>query len=133
MFDELFARFRTTPAAQGLLRRVESGGALTCGGVTGSGHAFLAAWLHREFPNRPVVLVAENLKAQESLHQDLETWLGAEGQSPKSKVQGRRTLHPIGHRPSPISGSSPRGKSCRTRTSFRTRMSSANGWKRWLN
>jgi transcription-repair coupling factor (superfamily II helicase) len=76
MFDELFARFRTTPAAQGLLRRVESGGALTCGGVTGSGHAFLAAWLHREFPNRPVVLVAENLKAQETLHQDLETWLG---------------------------------------------------------
>jgi transcription-repair coupling factor (superfamily II helicase) len=102
MFDELFARFRTTPAAQGLLRRVESGGALTCGGVTGSGHAFLAAWLHREFPNRPVVLVAENLKAQESLHQDLETWLGAEGQSPKSKVQGPRSPDASPDRPSPI-------------------------------
>lgn len=80
MFDELFSRLRQTPAAQGLLRRVEAGGALTCGGVAGAGHAFLAAWLHREFPHRPVVLVAENLKAQETLHQDLGTWLGRSGQ-----------------------------------------------------
>ena len=80
MFDELFSRLRQAPAAQGLLRRVELGGALTCGGVAGAGHAFLAAWLHREFPHRPVVLVAENLKAQETLHQDLETWLGLGGQ-----------------------------------------------------
>jgi transcription-repair coupling factor (superfamily II helicase) len=87
MFDELFARFRLAPAAQGLLRRVESGSALTCGGVTGSGHAFLAAWLRREFPQRPVVLVAENLKAQEVLHQDLETWLHV---GRESKVEGRR-------------------------------------------
>jgi len=83
MFDELFARFRTTPAAQSLLRRMGSGGALSCGGVTGSGHAFLAAWLHWEFPDRPVVLVAENLKAQETLHQDLETWF-------KAAAPGRR-------------------------------------------
>ena len=88
MFDELFSRLRHAPAAQGLLRRVESGGALTCGGVTGSGHAFLAAWLRREFPNRPIVLVAENLKAQETLHQDLETWLGKNGQ--RSAVSGQR-------------------------------------------
>ncbi|MEQ2007589.1 MAG: transcription-repair coupling factor [Limisphaerales bacterium] len=80
MFDELFSRLRHAPAAQGLLRRVESGGALTFGGITGSSHAFLAACLHKEFPNRPIVLVAENLKAQETLHQDLETWLGGRGQ-----------------------------------------------------
>ncbi len=88
MFEELFARFRQTPAAQGLLRRVESGGALTCGGITGSSRAFLAAWLHREFPNRPIVLVAENLKAQETLHQDVETWLGSQG-SQKSEVRSQ--------------------------------------------
>ena len=76
MFDELFSRLRHAPAAQGLLRRVESGGALTCGGVAGSTHAFLSAWLHKEFPNRPIVLVGDNLKTQEVLHQDLETWLG---------------------------------------------------------
>ena len=97
MFDELFSRLRHAPAAQGLLRRVESGGALTYGGVTGSGHAFLAAWLHKEFPNRPIVLVAENLKAQETLHQDLETWLG--GGKQKLEDSGQRianSLSPVG-------------------------------------
>ncbi len=91
MFDELFSRLRHAPAAQGLLRRVESGGALTCAGVTGSGHAFLAAWLHQEFPQRPVVLVAEKLKAQETLHQDLETWLSAGRQ--KAEDRGERREH----------------------------------------
>ncbi len=80
MFDPLFAQLRQTPAAQALLRRVAAGGALTWGGVAGAGHAFVAAWLHREFPGRPIVLVAEHLKAQETLHQDLGTWLGQSGQ-----------------------------------------------------
>ena len=109
MFDELFSRLRHAPAAQGLLRRVESGGALTYGGVTGSGHAFLAAWLHKEFPNRPIVLVAENLKAQETLHQDLETWLG--GGKQKLEDSGQRianSLSPAGSAkatPTPLSSS----------------------------
>ena len=90
MFDELFLRLRQAPAAQALLRRVESGGAFTCGGVTGSAHAFLAAWLRRELPHRPIVLVSENLKAQEVLHQDLETWLGGEGHGSKFKVQSSK-------------------------------------------
>ncbi|KAF0173703.1 MAG: transcription-repair coupling factor (superfamily II helicase) [Limisphaerales bacterium] len=101
MFDELFSRLRHAPAAQGLLRRVESGGALTCGGVTGSAHAFLAAWLHQEFPHRPIVLVAENLKAQEVLHQDLETWLGKGGQSSKFKVQGSKSADAPPQAPGP--------------------------------
>ena len=29
------------------------------------------------FPQRPVVVVTENLKTQESFQQDLETWLGS--------------------------------------------------------
>lgn len=36
---------------------------------------FFAALLHRLFPARPLVVVAENLKVQESVQQDLETWL----------------------------------------------------------
>ena len=109
MFDELFSRLRHAPAAQGLLRRVESGGALTYGGVTGSGHAFLAAWLHKELPNRPIVLVAENLKAQETLHQDLETWLG--GGKQRLEDSGQRianSLSPAGSAkatPAPLSSS----------------------------
>ena len=120
MFDELFSRHRHAPAAQGLLRRVELGGALTCGGVTGSGHAFLAAWLHQEFPNRPIVLVAENLKAQEVLHQDLETWLGGGKQKIEERGERRENrrlpsgsaasspaplssiLHPLPSRPAPL-------------------------------
>ena len=87
MFDELFLRFGRTPAAQDLLRRVEAGGALTWGGVAGAGHAFVAAWLGRAFPHRPIVLVAENLKAQETLHQDLQTWLKANVQCPMPNAQ----------------------------------------------
>ena len=109
MFDPLFARLRRTPAAQALLRRVEAGGAFTCGGVTGASHAFVAAWLHQEFPGRPIVLVAENLKAQETLHQDLGTWQG----KPGSVVRGAgsdsippdprpQTPDPIPHSPFPI-------------------------------
>ena len=97
MFDPLFAQLRRTPAAQTLLRRVESGGALTCGGITGASHAFVAAWLHQEFPSRPIVLVAEHLKAQETLHQDLGTWVGASGQ--RSAVSGQQgaAADPIPH------------------------------------
>ncbi len=101
MFDHLFTRLRQAPAAQALLRRVESGGALTCEGITGSAHAFLAAWLHQELPSRPVVLVAENLKAQEVLQQDLETWLGHSGprhsssiRHPASSIQSRPLFFP---------------------------------------
>ncbi len=61
---------------QSLARRVEQGGALTFPGITASAQPFLAALLQRFYPDRPMVLVAENLKAQESFQQDLETWLG---------------------------------------------------------
>ncbi len=37
---------------------------------------FLAAFCHQQFPQRALVVVTENLKAQENVQQDLETWLG---------------------------------------------------------
>lgn len=44
---------------------------------------FLAASLGGLWPQRPLVLVAANLKQQETLHQDLQTWLEAQpGQTP---------------------------------------------------
>ena len=52
------------------------GGALSLNAVAASAHAFIAAWLHSLQPNRPIVVVTANLKQQESLQQDLETWLG---------------------------------------------------------
>ena len=60
---------------QALARQVERGGALALTGVAAHAQPFLAALLQRLFPARPLVVVTENLKAQESFQQDLETWL----------------------------------------------------------
>ena len=65
---------------QALARRVEHGGALTFAGVAPAAHPFFAALL-QSCRSRPIVLVAENLKAQESFHQDLETWLRLAGRT----------------------------------------------------
>ena len=72
---ELLADLLKAPAVQALARTVEAGGALSFAGVTPGAQPFLAAQLHRLFPGRTIVVVAENLKTQESFQQDLETWL----------------------------------------------------------
>ena len=68
-----------TPAVAALARRVESGGAFLHSGVTAAAQPFFAVLLARLFPGRPIVLVTDNLKSQESFQQDLETWLAAAG------------------------------------------------------
>jgi transcription-repair coupling factor (superfamily II helicase) len=73
--SNLFADLAQTPAVQALARRVEPGGALTFSGVAATAQPFFAALLAKLFPQRPLVVVTENLKAQESFQQDLETWL----------------------------------------------------------
>jgi transcription-repair coupling factor (superfamily II helicase) len=73
----LFADILKVPAVKSLARRMEAGGALSISGVAPSAQPFFAALLQKIFPQRPVVIVAENLKQQESFQQDLETWLGA--------------------------------------------------------
>jgi transcription-repair coupling factor (superfamily II helicase) len=60
---------------QDLVRRAAAGGALTCPGIAAPAQPFLAALLQQIFPTRPIVVVTENLKTQESVLQDLETWL----------------------------------------------------------
>jgi len=59
---------------EALARRVEHGGALFFSGVAASAQPFLAALLQKRFPRRPIVVVTENLRTQESFQQDLETW-----------------------------------------------------------
>jgi transcription-repair coupling factor (superfamily II helicase) len=73
--SHLFAEVSQTPAAQSLLRRLEAGGALSCAGVSAAAQPFLAVLLRHVFPNRPIVVVADGLKTQEILQQDIETWL----------------------------------------------------------
>lgn len=71
--------------------------------MTAPAQPFLAAVLHHIFPERPIVVVTENLKAQESVQQDLETSLRIESevQSPKSKV-GEAPSSPLNSPSSPL-------------------------------
>ncbi len=71
---DLFADILKIPAVHDLVRRMESGGAQTFPGITPSAQPYFTALLQKQFPQRTVVLVAENLKQQESFQQDLETW-----------------------------------------------------------
>jgi transcription-repair coupling factor (superfamily II helicase) len=73
--SKLFADILKAPAVQSLARRLENGGVLTCDGVSRPAQPFFAALLRKILPHRLIVLVADNLKTQESFQQDLETWL----------------------------------------------------------
>jgi transcription-repair coupling factor (superfamily II helicase) len=92
----LFADISKAPAVQSLARRLEHGGVLTCAGVSQAAQPFFAALLWKIFPRRPIVVVTDNLKTQESFQQDLETWLSS-GREPR--VEGRGQNSP-GSRPS---------------------------------
>ncbi|HEV2694864.1 MAG TPA: transcription-repair coupling factor [Verrucomicrobiae bacterium] len=72
---KLFADILKAPAVTALVKRLEHGGALSFSGLAASAHPFIVALLQHLFPNRPLVAVTENLKAQESFQQDVETWL----------------------------------------------------------
>jgi transcription-repair coupling factor (superfamily II helicase) len=89
--SELFAKVSETPAVQFLARRLEKGGVLSCAGISPAAQPFLAALLQHLFPQRPIVVVTEGLKTQESAQQDLATWLALRNEllSPKPKVQSQ--------------------------------------------
>ena len=78
---------------QSLARRLEQGVVLSCVAVSTAAQPFLAALLRHLFPQRPIVVVTEGLRTQESVQQDLATWLAlrGEGESPKPKVQSQAT------------------------------------------
>jgi transcription-repair coupling factor (superfamily II helicase) len=73
----MFADILKAPAVQALARGLEPGGARSFSGVAAPARPFFAALLQKLFPQRPVVVVTENLTAQENFQQDLETWLGS--------------------------------------------------------
>jgi hypothetical protein len=69
--SEIFARVSETPAVQTLAQRLEKGGVLSLDGISAGAQPFLAALLQHLFPARPIVIVTEGLRSQESAHQDL--------------------------------------------------------------
>ena len=71
----MFADLAKIPAAQALAQRMEAGGAQTFSDIAASAQPFFAALLQKFFPQKTIVVITENLKAQESFQQDLETWL----------------------------------------------------------
>ncbi|HWY78555.1 MAG TPA: transcription-repair coupling factor, partial [Verrucomicrobiae bacterium] len=84
----MFAQVSETPAVQALLRRLEKGGVLSCAGVNAAAQPFIAVLLRTLLPGRPIVVVTDGLKMQESFQQDIETWMAFQSkvQSPRSKV-----------------------------------------------
>ncbi len=90
--DHLFATVANTPAAQTLRQRLEEGGVLSCTGVSKGAQPCLAVGLRMLFPQKPIVIVTDGVKAQESFQQDLETWL---------KLQSRVGLPPKSARSEP--------------------------------
>lgn len=86
--NSLFARLSETPAVQFLARRLEKGGVFSCTGINEAAWSFFAALIRQLFPRRTIVVVAEGLKLQESLQQDLETWQNVQStiHSPQSTV-----------------------------------------------
>ena len=74
--QNIFSRFSQISAAQSLREILVKGGALTLPRVNPAAQSFFVSWLESIDPQRTIVVVTENLKAQESFQQDLETWLG---------------------------------------------------------
>ena len=75
---QIAAAAANAPAAHDLRKRIERGGAVRLEDVPGPGQPFFAVILRQWFPGRPIIVVTDLLKTQESFQQDLETWLGAD-------------------------------------------------------
>ena len=70
---------------------------LACAGVSQAAQPFFAALLQNLFPQRPVVIVTDNLKTQESFQQDLETWLSLESTGHRPQSKAGEVSHSIPH------------------------------------
>jgi transcription-repair coupling factor (superfamily II helicase) len=70
-----FKSIAQTPAVQALAQRVEAERILSLRRISAAAQPFLAALLRRLFPDCPLVVVTEGVKAQESFDQDVGTWL----------------------------------------------------------
>jgi transcription-repair coupling factor (superfamily II helicase) len=71
----LFAEAGQSPGVRLVANAVEKGGVLSCPGVPPPAQSFLAALLHARFPSRPILILTDGLKTQETFEQVLGTWL----------------------------------------------------------
>ena len=92
---DIVALISATPAVQALEQRIAAGGALTVSDIAAPAWPFFVALLQWRFPQRPTVVVTADLKTQESLHQDIQTWLATTTTAPGAKLKvapGNRVL-----------------------------------------
>ena len=73
----LFDTTHDLPSANVLLKHIAAGGVVCCSHLTTAAHPLLEALFHHRFPDRPIVLVTDSLRAQERAHSDLATWMKA--------------------------------------------------------
>jgi transcription-repair coupling factor (superfamily II helicase) len=69
---------------------MEHGGVFSCAGVSEVARPFFVSLLAQLFPGRPIVVVTDVLKTQETFQQDLETWAGLQ-----SAAQSRESFQPL--------------------------------------
>ena len=96
--SNLFADIAKAPAVQSLARRLEDGGALSGTGVCQAAQPFFAVLLKKISRRRPLVIVAPDLKTQESFQQDIETWLSISRET-RVESRGQKFLDDTGPRP----------------------------------
>ena len=89
----IFSQVAKTPAAQARLAQLERGSLLSLTDASPAAHSFLVALLHHLFPRRTIVAVTAGLKAQETFHQDLATWLALEAKVRKPKTAAADLPH----------------------------------------
>ncbi len=75
---QILEPLRQTAAVSALRQCVAAGGVWRCDTVSSAAQPAFAILLRQCFPQRPLLLVNGDLKAQETIQQDLETWLSAE-------------------------------------------------------
>ncbi len=75
--SQLAAETLQVPAVSDLRTRLEQGGVLSLETVARAAQPFLTATLRWLFPQRTILVVTDDLRAQELFLQDLQTWLAA--------------------------------------------------------
>jgi len=75
--DDIVSLTSETPGLQLLAQALGTRDELCCSGVSRGAQPFFAALVRRLFPQHTIVVVTDGLKTQESVHQDIETWLRA--------------------------------------------------------
>ena len=75
----LFEAAARTPAIQELAQRLERERVLSSAGLSPTARGFFGVLLRRLRPGFPLVIVLENVRAQESVFQDIQSWLRIAG------------------------------------------------------